>query len=89
MAWTCAGWHRGRVPRSVPPDPALARTLRRLREDRAMAQEALAFNAGISTGAIARIELGQASPSWVTVRAIARALDVSMTELAAAIEQQP
>jgi transcriptional regulator with XRE-family HTH domain len=54
-----------------------------------MAQEALAFSAGVSTGAIARIELGQASPSWVTVRAIARALDVSMTELAAAVEHQP
>jgi transcriptional regulator with XRE-family HTH domain len=54
-----------------------------------MAQEAVAFNAGISTGAVARIELGQASPSWVTVRAIARALDVSISELAAAAEEQP
>jgi transcriptional regulator with XRE-family HTH domain len=74
------------VPRSLPPDPALAAALRRLREDRGMAQEALAFRSGISTGAIARIELGQASPAWVTVRAIATALDVTLRELADAMD---
>jgi transcriptional regulator with XRE-family HTH domain len=51
-----------------------------------MAQEALAFRSGISTGAIARIELGQASPAWVTVRAITDALGVSLAELAVAVE---
>ena len=76
------------VPRSIPPDPALAAALRRLREDSGMAQEALAFRSGISTGAIARIELGQASPAWVTVRRIINALDVSLAELAEAIESQ-
>jgi transcriptional regulator with XRE-family HTH domain len=76
------------VPRSLPPDPALAAALRRLREDRGMAQEALAFRSGISTGAIARIELGQASPAWVTVRKIADALGVSVVELAAAVESE-
>lgn len=76
------------VPRSLPPDPALAAALRRLREDRSMAQEALAFRSGISTGAIARIELGQASPAWVTVRRIADALGVSLVELGAAVESE-
>jgi transcriptional regulator with XRE-family HTH domain len=76
------------VPRSLPPDPALAAALRRLREDRSMAQEALAFRSGISTGAIARIELGQASPAWVTVRKIADALGVSIVELAVAVEAE-
>lgn len=76
------------MPRSLPPDPALAAALRRLREDRGMAQEALAFRSGISTGAIARIELAQASPAWVTVRLIADALDVSLAELAAAVESE-
>lgn len=83
----CAGIVRT-VPRSLPPDPALAAALRRLREDRSMAQEALAFRSGISTGAIARIELGQASPAWVTVRALADALDLSLVELAAAVESE-
>lgn len=43
---------------------------------------------GISTGAIARIELGQSSPAWVTVRQIAEALGVSLSELAAAVESE-
>jgi transcriptional regulator with XRE-family HTH domain len=51
-----------------------------------MAQEALVFASGISTGAIARIELGQASPAWVTIRALANALDISLSALATAVE---
>lgn len=53
-----------------------------------MSQEALAFRSGVSTGAIARIELGQASPAWMTVRLIADALGVNLTELAAAVEAE-
>jgi len=53
-----------------------------------MAQEALAFRSGISTGAIARIELGQASPAWVTVLRIIAALDVGLVELAEAVEAE-
>ncbi len=75
------------VPRSLPPDLALAAALRRLREDRGMAQEALAFRSGVSTGALARIELGQSSPAWVTVRAVASALGVSLRDLTTAIEE--
>jgi transcriptional regulator with XRE-family HTH domain len=53
-----------------------------------MAQEPLAFRSGISTGAIARIELGQSSPAWVTVCLIADALGVSLAEFAAAVEAE-
>ncbi len=74
------------VPRSLPPDPVLAAALRRLREERGLAQEAVAFRSGLSTGAIARIELGQSSPSWVTVREIANALDLTMADLVAEVE---
>jgi transcriptional regulator with XRE-family HTH domain len=76
------------VPRSLPPDPALAAALRGLREDRGLALEAVAFRAGVSADAIGRIELGRSSPSWVTVRAITKALGVSLAELAAAIEAE-
>jgi len=76
------------VPRDLPPDPALAAVLRRLREDRGLAQEAVAFRAGISTGAVARIELAQSSPSWVTVRQIVKALDVSMGDLGKAVDRE-
>jgi transcriptional regulator with XRE-family HTH domain len=67
-------------------DLALAATLRRLREDRGLAREAVAHRAGISAGALARIELGQSSPGWNTVRRLAAALGLSMIDLAAAVE---
>jgi transcriptional regulator with XRE-family HTH domain len=76
------------MPSPLPPDPALASALRRLREERGLAQEALAFKSGVSTGAIARIELGQSSPAWVTVRALAEGLGVTLSELGDAIEAE-
>jgi transcriptional regulator with XRE-family HTH domain len=74
------------VPRQLAPDPALAAVLRRLRLERGTTQEALAYRSGITTGSLARIELGQATPTWTTVRQIAQALEVSLVELAAAVE---
>jgi transcriptional regulator with XRE-family HTH domain len=69
------------------PDPALSATVRKLREERGVTREALAVKAGVTVGALARIELAQASPSWDTFRRIARALDLSTSRLAAAVEQ--
>jgi transcriptional regulator with XRE-family HTH domain len=43
---------------------------------------------GITTGSYARIELGQSSPAWATVRQIADALGVSMADLSAAVERE-
>jgi transcriptional regulator with XRE-family HTH domain len=77
-----------RVSRSSVPDPALAAVVRRLREERGMTQEALAFASGVTTGSIARIELVQSVPGWDTVRSIAKALGVRMAELGAAIDAE-
>ena len=63
------------------PDPALAALLKRLREDRKITQEQLAFDAGITVSALSRIERGLNSPGWSTVRRIADALGVSLEEL--------
>lgn len=68
-------------------DEALAATLRAMREERDESREALAYRSGISAGSLARIELGQTSPAWATVRQIARALNMSMRELGAAVER--
>lgn len=76
------------MSRAPAPDPALAVVLRRLREDRGMTLEALAFKSGVSIGSLGRIELGRSSAAWSTVRQIADALDVSLTELAAAVESE-
>ncbi len=72
----------------MPVDLTLAHVLRGLRGERGLTQEASAHAAGITTQTYARIELGQSEPSWGTVRAIAKALDVSMGELGAAIDAE-
>jgi transcriptional regulator with XRE-family HTH domain len=71
--------------RGQPPDPALGSALRRLREDRGLTREAVAYRAGITTGSLARIELGQADPRFTTIRDIIAALDVSLSQLARTI----
>jgi transcriptional regulator with XRE-family HTH domain len=68
-------------------DPALAPTLRRLRARKGITQEHLAFEAGVAVSALSRLERGLHDPGWALVRSIARALGVSMAELAAAVEQ--
>jgi transcriptional regulator with XRE-family HTH domain len=69
------------LPGRIPP-------LRRLREERGESQEAVAYRSGITTGSLARIELGQSSPAWVTVRQIAAALETSLVELSSAVEDE-
>jgi len=68
------------------PDRALARYLRRKREEVGASQENIAFHAGVTTGTLARLELGQSDPAWSTVRAIAAALEITLQELAAGVE---
>lgn len=71
-------------------DPALASALRELRHAQGNTQETVAHSAGITVAALARIERGEASPRWTTVRRIINGgLDVSLTELVAAVENAP
>jgi transcriptional regulator with XRE-family HTH domain len=69
-----------------PTDLALADTLRRLRRASGCTQEDLAHDAGITVTGLARIERGKSNPGWMTVRRIACALDVSLADLIAAVE---
>jgi transcriptional regulator with XRE-family HTH domain len=69
------------------PDLVLAALLKRLREERKLTQEQLAFDAGITASALSRIERGLNSPGWMTIKGILRALDVSLVELASALEE--
>ena len=77
------------MTRTSAPDRALAATLRRIREDRGITLEALAFRSGITVSALSRIELARTAPGWDTVRVIAQALGVGMVELSAAVEGRP
>lgn len=74
------------MTRTSTPDAALAATLRRMREQRGITREALAFRAGVTASALARIELAHTVPGWDTVCRLARALDVTMVELSTAVE---
>jgi transcriptional regulator with XRE-family HTH domain len=69
-------------------DQALAATVRRLRIERGVTQEHLAFEADLTTSSLARVERGEADPHWTTLLRILAALGSSLTELAAAIEDE-
>ncbi len=70
------------------PDIVLAAHLKRLREERGITQEQLAFDAGMTASALSRIERGLNSPGWMTVRRLAQALDISLVRLVGEIEPQ-
>jgi transcriptional regulator with XRE-family HTH domain len=67
-------------------DPVLAALVKRLREERDITQEQLAFDAGLTASALSRIERGLNNPGWMTLRRIAAALGVSLVELVRAVE---
>lgn len=71
------------------PDQVLAAILKRLREEREITQEQLAFDAGMTASALSRIERGLNSPGWITVRRLAASLDVSLVRLVSEVEKGP
>jgi transcriptional regulator with XRE-family HTH domain len=70
----------------IQADAALAKTVRRLRRERGETQEDLAHRAGLTVAAFARIERGNANPTWTTVRRIAEALGLTLASLGEQIE---
>ena len=72
--WLCEIGNMGRM------DP-LARKLKRLRAARGLSQEALARQARVSRGYLARIELGRHDPTLSVLRRLAKGLRVSVGEL--------
>ena len=75
------------MPRKATPDPNLAAILKRLREDRGLTQEHVAWHAGIAVSSLAKIENAQTAPHLDSVMRILGALDVTLAELAAALER--
>jgi transcriptional regulator with XRE-family HTH domain len=75
------------VSAPIQPDRALAATLRAVRTEQGQTQEDLAHRAGLTVAAVARIERGQANPTWTTVRRLAQALNVSLATLGDAVER--
>lgn len=72
-----------RDTRQTPhPQPALGKAIRQLRRERGASLEALAPKAGLALNTLSLIELGQANPTWETVKGIAAALGVSIADIA-------
>ena len=67
-------------------DPELGLAIRRLRHSKGVTQEALADRIDVSAPTLCSLEHGLTDPPWSRVRAIARALDVELDELGAAVE---
>jgi transcriptional regulator with XRE-family HTH domain len=67
--------------RADEPQPALGNAIRQLREKRGLTQEALAHEAGITTGTLSLIERGQSNPAWGTISRLADALGSPMGEI--------
>lgn len=67
---------------SEQPQPALGKAIRHLRDQRGVSQEALAYEAGVTSGTLSLIERGLSNPTWGTVKGISSALSVSIAELA-------
>src|ERR1700689_5430985 len=74
------------MPPSGSADQVLAAALRLRREARGITQEAVAHAAKVTVGTFGQIERGRVNPTWMTVKRIAKALDISLAELATLTE---
>jgi transcriptional regulator with XRE-family HTH domain len=74
------------MPPPLPPDPALGVAIKQLREARGLTQEELATRAGTTVGTVSRMEAAKSAPAWATVMQTIQSLDVSLAELARAVE---
>lgn len=64
----------------LPTTMSIGDQLRRLRKAAGQTQQQLANAAGMSLSAVAKLEQGETDPTWNTVRALAKALGVSVAE---------
>lgn len=77
-----AGSVVGIMGRRLEPQEALGRVVRELRAERGMTQRQLGDAADVNETWISHIEAGRTNPAWGTVDRLARALGVSIAEIA-------
>jgi transcriptional regulator with XRE-family HTH domain len=73
--------------RRLTPQEALGEAVWRYRDERGLQQDDLAEKANVNPTQLSRLEHGSINPSWGTVRRVAAALDLPMSELVARAEQ--
>ena len=74
------------APRTEP-QPGLGRAIRQLRTERGLSQEELGLRAEIHPTWVSHLESGRNNPAWGSVRRLAVALDVRVSELADLAEE--
>jgi transcriptional regulator with XRE-family HTH domain len=72
----------------MPTNEDLGCAIRRLRRARKLTIETLAFAAEMHPTYLGRIERGGASPTWSKVTSLARALGLSVSEVAHVAERE-
>lgn len=72
----------------MEPEVAFGRVLRKLRKNREMSQEALAFEAGVERNYVSLLELGRNSASVNVIFKLAKALEIRPSKLIEAAEQE-
>ena len=70
----------------VEPEQAFGQVLRKLRQDRGLSQEVLAFESELDRNYISLLELGRNSASVKTIFKLAPALGLSVSEFMAMVE---
>jgi DNA-binding XRE family transcriptional regulator len=74
------------APRTEP-QPGLGHAIKQRREELGLSQEVLGHTAEVHPTWISHIESGRNNPAWGSVRRIAAALDLKVSELAALAEE--
>jgi transcriptional regulator with XRE-family HTH domain len=74
------------APRTEP-QPALGKAIKQAREASGLSQEELGLQAEIHPTWISHIESGRNNPAWGSVRRIAAALGLKLSELAVLAEE--
>jgi transcriptional regulator with XRE-family HTH domain len=70
-----------------PRYPIIGRTIRSLREEAGLTQEALALEVKISKSEVSRLEKGKRNPKWETMKRLAKGLGVPCWHMVAKAEQ--
>jgi transcriptional regulator with XRE-family HTH domain len=67
-------------------DQTLPTVIKRLRAERGITQEEMAFRADVTIATLSRVERGVTNPAWPTLVKIAEALGIAPVDLIAAAE---
>jgi transcriptional regulator with XRE-family HTH domain len=67
---------------------AFGKVLRQLRQDKGLSQEQLGFDADLRRTYVSILELGQQQPSLITIIKLAKALNMSASQLIDLVEIQ-